>query len=103
MDLANARSRVSSASNPVRNGNQFWRGTLQRFGSEFDDNSDNHPFAPYTEVIDAIGDIFERRTWGNTKDSELSANIAVARFGGCLFKSVSITALSSQMTESTTW
>jgi hypothetical protein len=64
MDLANARSQGSSASNPVRNGSQFWRGTLQRFGSEFDDNSDNRPFAPYTEVIDAIGDMFERRALG---------------------------------------
>ena len=49
MDLANARSRSRSASNPVRNGSEFWRGTLPRFGSEFDDNSDNRPFAPYTE------------------------------------------------------
>jgi len=43
IDLANARGPVSSASNPVRNGCQFWRGTLQRCGSEFDDNSNKRP------------------------------------------------------------
>ena len=43
IDLANARGRVSSASNPVRNGSQFWRGTLQRCGSEFDNNSNKRP------------------------------------------------------------
>ena len=64
IDLANARGRGSSASDPVRNGSQFRRETLQRCGREFDHNSDKPPFAAYTEVIDAIGNMFERRAPG---------------------------------------